>query len=265
MTRFAMLLVSVVLLASALPAPAAETLESVEQKIARQAAGWKTLQYIVRATMSAADGQTSVNTVTEGHFQFVRKPDRKMLYRQEGKTRRVIKTPGQPDQVEEGTFLVIFDGTHVYQLTQVEDQKTATRTAAARQPDAFDVAEADLDRLRKDYNLKLLPDAAIDSRKAYVIEAVPKKKPGPGDPGRIVNYYDKQTGLPLKSVIYDAAGKDMISTSIADSRVNADIPAERFVFRPPPGVELLDMTRLVDTTQPGDIVDETVPPERPDE
>jgi outer membrane lipoprotein-sorting protein len=94
---------------------------------------------------------------------------------------------------------------------------------------------------REDYDLSVLPEEKIDGETAYVIQATPKEKTTPGM-SKTLNYYRKSDGIMLKMVMYGEDGKPMSTITYSDIKVNADIPAERFVFKAPPGVQVMDMS-----------------------
>lgn len=258
-------LVSVLVVLASTVVASAETLESVEKKIAQLADKCRSVEMTSRETAEMSGNGITMVTVTDSRFQCVRKGGAKVLARQESKVKRTIKMAKQRDQTEEGTTLVICDGQFIYVLTHAEDQQTATKSSANDQSDMNPLdAKASFERLHKQYSLKLLPDAAVDGKDAYVIEASGGKKDAPELFARVVTYFDKKTGLPLKSVCYDKSGKTLQTLVVSDIKSNIDIPQDRFVFKAPAGVQVLDMTRLNGpaTTQP----DSTpVSPELPDE
>ena len=56
-------------------------------------------------------------------------------------------------------------------------------------------------------------------------------------------YYCKKTGIQLKSVDLNLAGEVVRERVVTDLKVNEDIPADRFVFKPPPGIKVVDHTK----------------------
>ncbi len=58
-----------------------------------------------------------------------------------------------------------------------------------------------------------------------------------------LTWYDKSTGVCLKSVSKDDKGK-VVSTSVTtDVKIDPSIAADRFVFKAPDGVAVSDMTQ----------------------
>lgn len=245
-----------------LAASAAETIESVEKKIIQQVDKCKSSQLVTRVTADISSGDTSMTTLDDIRSESLRKAD-KTLWRVEAKIKRVTKVGKQLQQTEEGTRLMIYDGQHIFTLTQADDQKTATKSAPNKQDsNPFDI-KSNFDEIHKHCTLKLLPDAAVEGRDCYVIEAVRNKQDDADMPARFVTYYDKKTGLPMKSVNYDASGKILETMTVSDIKVNVDIPADRFVFKAPAGVPVLDMTKFAHPSSQPDT--SGIPPELPDE
>lgn len=85
--------------------------------------------------------------------------------------------------------------------------------------------------------LKLLPDEKVDGADCYVIEAAMKHAPGTTQ----VNYFRKADGIAAKAVT-NKDGKPIGTMTMTDIKINADIPADRFVFKAPEGVQVQDMT-----------------------
>ncbi len=231
----------VVVLACVLSARAAETLESLQKKIGEQTSKYKTLQYNVQM-VSEGMGMPGKST-SEGQFQAMRKGD-KSLSRMETKSRMTFKV-GDQEQTQEYSSTMINDGEFVYTVSDAAGQKMAMKMKPDSKMAGSDPlnSEAAFKAMTKDFNVKVLPDATVDGKDAWVLEATPKDKSGGNPMSRMVTSYDKKTGLPLKSVGYDKDGKVLNTMTISNVKTNADIPAERFVFKAPPGVEVMDMTK----------------------
>jgi len=246
MVRRTICLAVVLVVGCAMAARAAETLESVEKKIAEQAGKYKTLQETMHmvSDMSFGEGMASKTTM-ETQMQAMRKGD-KVLSRMDSKSKTVMKMGDQPAQTQEANMLAINDGEFVYTLTDAGGQKMAQKSKPDPKTagDPLDVKRS-FDAMRKSFNLKLLPDESVDGKDCWAIEAIAKDAKDPNMPiARTVSYYEKKTGIAVKAVSYDKAGKVASTMTISDVKVNADIPAERFVFKAPPGVEVMDMTKM---------------------
>ncbi len=242
MMRRAVGMAAVVILGCVLSARAAETVESLQKKIGEQTGKYKTLQYNVHMVTEGAGMPKSVG---DGQFQAIRKGD-KSLTRMETRSRMTFKA-GDQEQTQEYTSTMINDGEYIYTLNDAAGQKMAMKMKPDPRMAGNDPlnSEAAFMAMTKDFNVKVLPDAAVDGKDAWVLELTPKDKDkGGNNPlSRMVTWYDKKTGLPIKSVGYDKDGKVLNTMTISDVKTNVSIPADRFVFKAPPGVEVMDMTK----------------------
>jgi outer membrane lipoprotein-sorting protein len=229
----------IVVVSCALSARAAETVESVAKKIGEQTAKYKSLQYSMH---SVNEGQAMVGkSTTTGQFQAMRKGE-KTLSRMESKSSQKIG-----EQTQEYVSTMINDGEFMYTITDAGGQKMAMKMKVDPKMAGADPldSESAFKAMGKDFNLKVLPDAAVDGKDAWVIEATPKDTKNPNMVmAKMVSYYDKKTGIPVKSLGYDKDGKVINTMVISDVKTNADISADRFVFKAPPGVEVMDMTKM---------------------
>jgi outer membrane lipoprotein-sorting protein len=234
----------IVVLGCAFSARAAETIESLTKKIGEQTAKYKSLQYNMH---SVNEAQAMVGKSTmDGQFQAMRKGD-KTLSRMDTKSRSSMKMGDQPEQTQEYTSTMINDGEFMYTITDTGGQKMAMKMKPDPKMAGSDPldSESAFKAMGKDFNLKVLPDAAVEGKDAWVVEATPKDTKSPNMVlAKMVSYYDKKSGLPVKSLGYDKDGKVINTMVISDVKTNADIPAERFVFKAPPGVEVMDMTKM---------------------
>lgn len=229
-------------LSFALVVSAAETLESVEKKLDEQTAKIKTLQYTSRSSSDTDTAGVKSHMVTDLRYEISRSTG-KAQFRMESKMKMSQKVGEAPEQSQDMTTLTISDGQFNYSLTKNAQMESAMKTKADGQ-DPFNTKKQFTD-LEKIYKIKVLPDEAVDGKDTFVLELTPiDKAMAAAGVSRMVNYYDKKTGIPLKSVGYDAAGKVSMTSSVTDIKINADIPAERFVFKAPPGVQVMDMTKM---------------------
>lgn len=140
----------------------------------------------------------------------------------------------------------VFDGEFYYTLSESNGQKMAFKT----KPDPgvstnpFD-GKALFNILRETYNIKRLPDAKIDGRDCVVLEFTPKD-PAAGAAGpiaRMTANYCKKTGQQIKSETFNAEGKVLQSMVISDIKLDEDIKQDRFEFKAPEGVAMIDNTK----------------------
>jgi outer membrane lipoprotein-sorting protein len=221
---------------------AADTLEDVEKKILAQAEKNKTFSAKTATSTDITAPGMSMKSKAEGTYEVARRGD-KTLLRMDSKSSGTTKIGDQPETKSESKSLVIADGQFYYTLTETAGQKMAMKMKLDPSKSTVTSKEG-FDQMRKDYNLKLLPDEKIEGQGVYVIEATPKKaKPDTTEVNKY--YYSKDTGILVKSVMESKGeqSKSSITSSLSDIKPNADIKPERFVFKAPEGVMVMDMTQ----------------------
>ena len=89
------------------------------------------------------------------------------------------------------------------------------------------------EQLHKDNEVKLLPDEKVDGKEVYVLEAVPKKPATGVSEQSSKFYYNKDTGIMVKSVSVTKSeqSKSLVTTQFTDIKPGVDIKPERFVFK----------------------------------
>ena len=186
-------------------ATAAETVESVEKKLAEKWSQVKSMSTTVK--MEGASPAMS----GAGAYELMKKGDR-ILFRME-------LTLGSQATDHMGQKMAV-------KMKHDEAQAMTPTTQLAK--------------LRETHELKLLPDQSIDGHAVYVIEATPKQQTS--GMGRTVSYYAKETGIPLRVTTDDPSGKVMSDMTFTDVKINPKIDVSRFVFKAPEGVQVMDMT-----------------------
>ena len=175
----------------------------------------------------------------------------------ESKSSGTTKIGDQAETKTETKTLMIADGEFCYTLSETAGQKMAMKMKL--DPSKNNTSKEGFEQMHKDYNLKLLPDEKIDGKEVYVIEATPKKaKPDTTEVSKF--FYAQETGVLVKSVMESKGeqSKSTITSLMSDVKPNADIKPERFVFKAPEGVMVMDMTKI--DTAPAV---ETAPAEEP--
>jgi outer membrane lipoprotein-sorting protein len=222
--------------AFAVTAVRAEDLTAVEKQIADAWAKHHSMSAKINMITSMEAGDSKVESKGEGMMEFLRKGDKTYL-RQEIKG--AMAQPGSPESKMEYTNLTVLDGQYAWQLSEMMGQKTATKTAIdprmTTEPKVF-FAE-----LGKDNDFKLLPDETVEGRKCYVIEMTPKDKAAGGF--KTIYYFDRDAGFVIKTVAMTADNKPTMTYLYSDIKYDTDIPMDRFTFKAPPGVEVMDMTK----------------------
>jgi outer membrane lipoprotein-sorting protein len=228
-------------------APAADTVEDVEKKIAAETDKLKSLSAKMLTTSESEGSGMSTKLKMEATSESVWRGD-KVLMRVESKITTIMKMEDQPEKKTEAKSLSVSDGEYMYVLNEQEGQKSAMKMK--QDPRANLRAKEGFEQVHKDYDLKLLPDEKVDGKDTYVFEATPKK-PDPDTTTRIKYYYTKQGGIMVKCVTTSKSAqmKSTTTLELTEVKPNADIKPERFVFKAPEGIEVQDMTKTP-ATQP---------------
>lgn len=222
-----------------------DTLESVQKSIIEQGKKISSMSWKSTYTQDTDMGETKMTGKGTTDYEFTKSGD-KNLFRMETSYTSETTTGGNK-QTTKGETLSVCDGNFTYTYSNAGGTKSAFKQAVQHQ-DAG-ITEAFFDTLSKSYNLELKADSKVGSRTAYVIKAM-LKEPMPGMASEQVMYFDKATGVMLKSVHTDDAGKATMETTTTDLKVNSTISADRFVFKAPDGVQVTDMTQQSGQGQP---------------
>ena len=62
-------------------------------------------------------------------------------------------------------------------------------------------------------------------------------------PAKAVVQFDNATGIPLSFIVFTAAGKKMTTFEATAFRPNTGLARSAFAYTPPPGANVLDMTK----------------------
>jgi len=224
----------------------ADDLESVQKALVAKSAAMKSCTYKSTSTIvSEAPVKSRTETVATDELL---KKDGKWLHRMESRSSSVMEVGGQ-ERKTESTVLVVSDDKYVWMLTESQGQKMVIKNRVAEGQNMA-VGEG-FDALRKDYDLKLLPDETVEGKTAWVIEATPKKGAPAAQAGMTMRYYyDKDSGMMVKMAGKSIDGKTTMTTIFKDHKVNPDISADRFAFKAPEGAQVMDMTGGQPQAQP---------------
>lgn len=228
--------------AACAPLAAADEIEAVEKQII---AAWDKLQTLsgkMTASMEMAGEGFSMKSTQTGTHEMVRKGET-LLYRMESESISATTMQGTENK-QTSKSLMVCDGQHIYSLTETDGQKSANKMKVDHS--MMDV-KSFLTQMRKDYVLKLMPEEAVEGQACFVIEASPKEGGAISmGMGKMVVYYAKEFGFPLKTVMYTPDNKPMNTMTYTDVKVNQPIDPARFVFTPPADVKVEDLTNMGD-------------------
>jgi outer membrane lipoprotein-sorting protein len=218
----------------------AETIEEVIEKLATAQTEVKSYSAKTKhmQDMDLGDGN-KMKSQTEGTYYWMKKGD-KFMFRTDMSGTSENTFGGQTVKSTDKTTSVC-DGDHMYTLSEQDGQKHAMKAEVPPGTGDMDVRSS-FSEMRMEQDLKVLPDETVDGMDCFVIEATPKAEEPDNPITRYVMYFDKKTGISPKSVFYDKAGKVAGEVTSTDVKVNVDIDPEKFVFKAPPGVEVMDMS-----------------------
>lgn len=218
----------------------AASLEDIEKDLVAKQDKIKSMSAKMETRSDMKMGGNTIKSKQAGTMEWVRKDD-KFLHRYESEGQSIMKM-GDQEMKTDSKMLMISDGEHMYTLTEQMGQKTAMKMKAdpAQSQNVASMFKA----WKKDHNLKVLPDEKVEGRDCYVIEATPKKEQPNNPISKQVFYLCKKTGTMAKMVGYDKQGKQNMQMVLKDITINPDIKPERFKFKAPEGVEVMDMTKM---------------------
>ena len=222
---------------------AAETLESVEKKLDGMSDKITSMTCKQKTVMDMEMGPTKMTSDTTGTYEYVKKGD-KMMWRMESKGVSVTKMAGM-DNKTETTGLMIGDGEYNWTLSETNGQKACYKQRSPRDNQTT-AGKTFFASMREDHTLKLLPDETIDGKPCWVVEATPKEKPSTPDlsMGVTIFFIQQDTGLIVKTVTKDGSGKPISTMTMTDIKINPSINPDRFKFKAPAGVEVMDMSAV---------------------
>jgi outer membrane lipoprotein-sorting protein len=227
----------------------AATLEEIEKKI--EAASKKINSYAGKSeskTEMDMGGGNSSKTQSEATFEWMRddKDNKKQYYRSEAETVTEMVI-GDNKTKAKTKVLSIADGQFVYSLSETDGNKSAVKMKW--DPKTSSDPTSVIATLKKDHDCKVLPDAKVGKFDCYVIEARPKKKEDNPTVSKMVYSFEKESGIAVLTVIYDAKGRKMSETTVKEFKINPNLSKDRFKFKLPEGVQLVDMTKMQEDQQ----------------
>jgi outer membrane lipoprotein carrier protein len=195
-----------------------------------QATGMEALEAFIRNTQSgraqftqvvtapSRDGQAGRSKASSGSFEFSRP----------GKFRFIYKKPFEQTIVADGQTLWLFD----VDLNQVTSRKQAATLGST--PAALIASAPDLHALQADFVLQ----AAPDKDGLQWVLATPKAKEGQLQSVRVgLRAQDKGSELAALEIIDSFGQRSLLSFSQVE--INPKLAADTFVFKTPPGADLL--------------------------
>jgi hypothetical protein len=157
-------------------------------------------------------------------------------------TMDTIEREGKTTDAHE-KLIAIIDGRHAHSFFEAGRGEDATRRATKSRLDRLNPGMCPDPRLLFEmltgrFNVKGLSSEVVNDSEVHVLEA--QRKTEPESSWRF--YFDKQTGAILKWV-KNVGGTATVTSRYSDFEFDVPIPDERFDFKPPPGVEIIDATK----------------------
>mgnify|MGYP001557706405 FL=1 len=209
-------LLAIILIAGCAQLARAGGMESLESFVKTVKSGRAEFSQVV--TAPARPGQSARSKTSTGTFEFLRPNRFKFLYQK----------PFEQSIVADGQTLWLYD----VDLNQVTARKQAQLLAST--PAALIAAAPDLHALQMDFNLQDAPDK--DGLQWVV--ATPKARDGQLQSVR-VGFKPGNGGSQLAVLeILDSFGQRSVLT-FSKFEVNAALPADAFVFKPPAGADVI--------------------------
>ncbi len=234
--RFAMCGLGVFVLAFGAIAARAETVDEVSKAITEAAKKVKSISAKTHSEMEMSSPGYKTRRTGDGRFELLRKDD-KVYMRNESKEVASTEAGGQVEK-QEGTTLTIMDGEFLYSYTEMDGQKNAYKMKSDVNWDA-----SPFEGVKETHQIEILPDETIDGAPVYVVKLTPKAPAG-GAEGKMMQYFRKDCGYPVKLVSFDAEGKPAMTMTYSDIKLGEDIKPERFLFKAPEGIQVLDLTQM---------------------
>jgi len=213
----------------------AQTVEEVEKKLVDAHGKMKSYTSKTKTVQNFDMSGMKMTSDYGGTVEWKREGD-KQKFRTEMKG---STTMGDQPKMEM-SVLMISDGEFLHtvqtQMGQTSAMKQKPDTSATGDPKKL------FEKIRSDNNVKIMPDAKVDGMDTYVLEVVPKTADG-GPVAKSMMYFAKDTGINVKIVGFDKDGKEVFTNTTSDIKLNTEIPSDRFVFKAPEGVQVMDMTK----------------------
>ena len=219
-------------------ARAADSIEDVEKKLVEAHSKMKSYTSKTKTVQNFDMGQgNKMSSDYGGNIEWKRDGE-KQMFRTEMKG-TTTQSMGGTDNKMEVSVLMISDGSFLYTLSEQMGQKMATK----QKPDTAMTGDPKklFEKIHSDNTIKMLPDEKVDGVSTVVFEVIPKDTSA-SPVAKSIMYFAKDTGINIKVVGKDKDGKDVFTNTSTDIKLNTEIASDRFVFKAPEGVQVMDMT-----------------------
>jgi len=222
-----------------------ETLEQVQAKIMDVWA--KADAYSATVILSGKMKQKGMDMGLSGgaSLDYLKK-DAKAMFRLEGS----VSVTGLPVPMET-TLLLVGDGATAYVQFNMMGNQTVMKAPMPPSTELTpDVAKMFFEKLKTEMDMRLLREEPLDGQPAYVFDMTPKPgsemasslaKTGQ-DLGKLKVYFTKDFKSQVRCAVLDKSGAPAFTLSLKDINFQPSLSADRFTFKPPAGVEVIDMS-----------------------
>ncbi|HKQ49297.1 MAG TPA: hypothetical protein VJZ71_14595 [Phycisphaerae bacterium] len=215
------------------------TIEQIKNTCRQQAAAHKSLAANITISTDLFASNAQIRSHATGTYEHLRSKGR-LLFRVDLKN-AVTQTAAGRTAVVDQTIQTVSDGKYAYTISTTAGQPPSATRAQPMPSQTVLADEAFFASLERDFNFRILPDANIESHEVWVLETVPKTR-APGRPAKTIYYLTKESGIRIRSTGHDATGKRIQLTELTDIKLDPPLKPERFVFKPPPGVPVVDLS-----------------------
>jgi outer membrane lipoprotein-sorting protein len=207
---------------------AQDTIDSVEAKVREAWAKNQSISANVAIEANVPLGQTRMLLSGGGTMNYLKGGDKEMY-------RQTISAKLPDPMTIEVKADVLFDGADLYLTTELFGKQKSEKATPDLLKGAVPPGGGMLfDVLKKELNLALKPEAPLDGKAMYVIEATPKNAVDPEVPfGSATLYLDKESGMLTKVEINEPSGTRLAGITYTGIKLNPEIPASLFVYVPP--------------------------------
>ena len=239
---FACMLIALLAVAAGTARAEEQTIESVESAIATAWEKVKTYTANMTMDMTIPLGPLSVTSNATGQVEFMRvESGQRFRMEMVNKLGGNMPIPGGMEQ----KVLSVYNGELIYSEMEAMGMKKYTK-AKPKEGDTDNPmgGKSVVESLRKMGEVKLLPDEDLNGVGAFVFEITPNEKTkqeGPIKPDKAKVYIAKDSGIKVKTIMFDEAGSTLMTMNYLDIKLNPELDPKRFEYTPPPGAEVVDM------------------------
>lgn len=259
--RVLLCLFAAVLALCPLLAPAA-TLEEIEAKVIEAFSKVKSMTADTSMAIPPDPQMPDANMNISGHIELLVDGDVSKF------AQNLAMKMEMGGQTQEMKMEMLCDGEFMYTINEGMGQKTATKTKIG-DDESFPPPGSKmlLAFLKKQFTLEPQEDKDIDGQSCYVLQGLPNDE-SPGM-NKLLVYFSKESGLPLQMDMYQGENEKPAVMRYTNVKINPEISADKFVFKAPDGVEVMDLTKSTQQLELNMDVDdadegeETAPEEEP--